>query len=201
MTFGGEGEETELKLILSACLTSATLFSPSRGASPQRRRNFLWLHKSKALSGTSPISPFCPSHRCSGGLIGDLMGSLGMGLHPFICFGNFHGWNWPLGHAFGMNNAWWLLPKLSCWLDLRVQLINVSVSCSVVSDSVRPSGLQPARLLCPWQGSPGRNTGVGCHSLTPGDLPDPGIKPASLVSPALAGGFFTTSSTWEALSS
>ena len=26
----------------------------------------------------------------------------------------------------------------------------------------------------------------------PGDLPDPGIEPASLVSPALAGGFFTT---------
>ena len=33
---------------------------------------------------------------------------------------------------------------------------------------------------------------------TPGDLPDPGIKPASLVSPALAGGFFTTNATWEA---
>ena len=33
----------------------------------------------------------------------------------------------------------------------------------------------------------------------PGDLPDPGIKPASLKSPALAGGFFTTSATWEAL--
>ena len=28
------------------------------------------------------------------------------------------------------------------------------------------------------------------------DLPDPGIKPASLLSPALAGGFFTTSTTW-----
>ena len=27
---------------------------------------------------------------------------------------------------------------------------------------------------------------------TPGDLPDPGIKPACPVSPALAGGFFTT---------
>ena len=26
----------------------------------------------------------------------------------------------------------------------------------------------------------------------PGDLPDPGIEPASSVSPALAGGFFTT---------
>ena len=33
----------------------------------------------------------------------------------------------------------------------------------------------------------------------PGGLPSPGIKPASLTSPALAGGFFTTSATWEAL--
>ena len=32
----------------------------------------------------------------------------------------------------------------------------------------------------------------------PGDLPDPGIKPLSLASPALAGGFFTISATWEA---
>ena len=32
----------------------------------------------------------------------------------------------------------------------------------------------------------------------PGDLPDPGIEPASLMSLALAGGFFTTSTTWEA---
>ena len=30
----------------------------------------------------------------------------------------------------------------------------------------------------------------------PGDLPDPGIKPTSLTSPALAGGFFTTSTSW-----
>ena len=33
---------------------------------------------------------------------------------------------------------------------------------------------------------------------SPGDLPDPGIEPVSLISPALAGGFFTTSTTWEA---
>ena len=33
----------------------------------------------------------------------------------------------------------------------------------------------------------------------PGDLPDPGIEPASLASPVLAGGFFTTSATWKAL--
>ena len=33
---------------------------------------------------------------------------------------------------------------------------------------------------------------------TPGDLPDPGNKSVSPASPALAGGFFTTSTTWEA---
>ena len=33
----------------------------------------------------------------------------------------------------------------------------------------------------------------------PGDLLDPGIKPASLMSPALAGGFFNTRAIWEAL--
>ena len=33
---------------------------------------------------------------------------------------------------------------------------------------------------------------------SPGDLPDPGIEPTSLMSPALAGGFFTTSASWEA---
>ena len=33
----------------------------------------------------------------------------------------------------------------------------------------------------------------------PGDLPDPGIEPSSLMVPVLAGRFFTTSATWEAL--
>ena len=33
----------------------------------------------------------------------------------------------------------------------------------------------------------------------PGDLPDQGIEPTSFVSPALAGGFLTTSTTCEAL--
>ena len=32
----------------------------------------------------------------------------------------------------------------------------------------------------------------------PGDLPDPGIEPSSLTSPALAGTFSNTSATWEA---
>ena len=37
-------------------------------------------------------------------------------------------------------------------------------SCSVVSNSLRPHGLQHTRLLCPWD-SPGENSGVGCHFL------------------------------------
>ena len=37
-------------------------------------------------------------------------------------------------------------------------------SRSVVSDSSRPHGLQPTRLLCSWD-SPGKSTGVGCHCL------------------------------------
>ena len=37
-------------------------------------------------------------------------------------------------------------------------------SCSVVSDSSRPHGLQPTRLLHPWD-FPGKSTGVGCHCL------------------------------------
>ena len=62
---------------------------------------------------------------------------------------------------------------LFCYLVYRVIvtifLNSIYMRCccqvaSVVSDSVRPHGLQPTRLLCPWD-SPGKNTGVGCHFL------------------------------------
>ena len=39
-------------------------------------------------------------------------------------------------------------------------------------------------------------SGLPCPPLD--DPPDPGIKPTSLKSPALAGGFFSASTTWEA---
>ena len=38
------------------------------------------------------------------------------------------------------------------------------LSHSVMSNSMRPHGLQLTMLLCPWD-SPGKNTGVGCHAL------------------------------------
>ena len=43
-------------------------------------------------------------------------------------------------------------------------LLLLLLSCSVVSDSVRPQRRQPTRLPHPWD-SPGKNTGVGCHFL------------------------------------
>ena len=51
------------------------------------------------------------------------------------------------------------------------------VSCSVVSNSLWPHGLQPTSLLCPWNSS-GKNTGMG-KPLLQGDLPDPKIEPRS----------------------
>ena len=48
--------------------------------------------------------------------------------------------------------------------------------------------LWTTRLLCP-RDSPGKNTEEGCHAL---------LQTASLMSPALAGGFFVIIATWEA---
>ena len=42
-----------------------------------------------------------------------------------------------------------------------------------MSDSLRPCGPQPARLLCLWD-SPGKDTGVGCHALLQGIFPTQG---------------------------
>ena len=57
-------------------------------------------------------------------------------------------------------------------------------------------------LATPWTVAQQASLSVGFWSglpcPPPEDLPYPGIKRASLMSPALAGGFFTNSATWEA---
>ena len=60
---------------------------------------------------------------------------------------------------------------------------------SVVSNSLQPRELEPDRLLCLWNFQARILEWVPIS--TPGDLLNPGIEPGSLVSPALAGGFFT----------
>ena len=47
---------------------------------------------------------------------------------------------------------------------------------SVVSDSFRPFGLEPVRLLCPWDFS-GKKYWSWLPFPSPGDLSDQGIKP------------------------
>ena len=48
-----------------------------------------------------------------------------------------------------------------------------------MSDCLRPHGLQPARLLCPW-GFSRKEYWSGLPYPPPGDLPNPGIEPRSL---------------------
>ena len=50
---------------------------------------------------------------------------------------------------------------------------NESVSRSIMSECMWPHGLEPTRLLYPWN-SPGKNTGVGCCALLQGIFPTQG---------------------------
>ena len=62
------------------------------------------------------------------------------------------------GASVGSSHGLSTFPLLTPWS---------SVSHSVVSDSLQFHGLQPSRLLCPWD-FPEKNTGVGCHFLLQG---------------------------------
>ena len=59
------------------------------------------------------------------------------------------------------------IPQPAGYWYMEVPPVPPGVSRSVVSGSLWPCGLQPARLLCPW-GSQGKNTGVSCQSLLQG---------------------------------
>ena len=75
-----------------------------------------------------------------------------------------------------------------------------AVLCSVVSDSFRPRELQPAQAPLST-GFPRQEYWSGLPFPTPEDLPGPGMKSMSLISPALASEFFFFfhhCATWEA---
>ena len=65
-------------------------------------------------------------------------------------------------------------------------LLIIVVSHPVMSDSLVSHGLQPARLLHPWN-SPNKRTDVGSHSLLPGIFPTQGLNSGLLY----CGRFFT----------
>ena len=84
------------------------------------------------------------------------------------------------------------ISKVLCWVKEARHERNIcmkfTLSHSVMSHSLWPQGLQPARLLCPWDFS-WQEHWNGLPVPPPGDLPDPGIEPEP---PALADKFFTT---------
>ena len=66
-----------------------------------------------------------------------------------------------------------MLSRSSCrkwlllWLNYQGSLEGYVYARPVMSDSLQPHGLQPARLLFPWN-FPGKNTGAGCYFLFQG---------------------------------
>ena len=57
----------------------------------------------------------------------------------------------------------------------KVLQVSVAQSCPT---PLRPHGLEPSRLLCPWE-FPRQEYWSGLPFSSPGDLPDPGIQPES----------------------
>ena len=74
----------------------------------------------------------------------------------------------------------------------RVAAVKLLQSCPTLCNPMDVAHQVPLSVESPrqeyWSGLP---------FPSPGDLPDPGIKLRSLMSPALAGGFFITRATWE----
>ena len=81
----------------------------------------------------------------------------------------------------------------------KIVLNELVQMCSFGSNSLCPHGLYVASQAPPSMGFSQQEYWSVMPFPPPGDLPDPGIEPASFTSPALAGGFFTTSATWDAL--
>ena len=76
--------------------------------------------------------------------------------------------------------------------------MSAGLSCSGVSGSLRPRGLRPHQAPLSL-GFSGYWSGLPCPP--PGDPPHPETEAASRRFPALTGGFFTPSGTWETLAS
>ena len=71
------------------------------------------------------------------------------------------------GKGVLVDNACRMLVHIKSIHAVIQSLDYISVSCSVMSNSLRPHELGLARLFCPWN-SPGKSSGVDCHFLLQG---------------------------------
>ena len=77
-------------------------------------------------------------------------------------------------------------------LNTFVCVCSSAQQCPTLCIPMHPSlHLWPTKCLSPWDYSD-KNIGGDFHFLLQGNLPNPGIKPMSFMSPALVGGFFNT---------
>ena len=85
----------------------------------------------------------------------------------------------PVSHVgvVGMDYSWSFCRMRTCKKDCCCCCC--CLVASVMHNSVRPYGLQPARLLCPWD-SLGKSTRVGCHALLQGIFLTQGSNPGFL---------------------
>ena len=88
-------------------------------------------------------------------------------------------------------------------LTVRTGIFPNLDTCCVLSHFSRAQLFADLRTMACWaplsMGFSRQDYWSGLPCPPPGDLPDPGIEPTSLRSPALAGGFFTPSAAWEAI--
>ena len=132
------------------CSTPGFHPSPTPGAYSNSCPSSQWCHPTIS-SSVVPFSSYPPSFPASGSFpMSQFFASGGQGVY------NFYLWT----------ELWKFIPQgLGLWKLLFFLLYTcMCVSCSVVSNSLRPQGLGLARLFSPWD-SPGKNTGVGCHFL------------------------------------
>ena len=98
----------------------------------------------------------------------------------------------------------------SCSSGIKFHLCKMNSSSKLLHKRAYAAAksLQSCPILCdPIDGSPPGFPSLGFSRQehwsglpfpTPGHLPDPGTEPEFLAAPSLEGGFFTTSTTWEA---
>ena len=97
--------------------------------------------------------------------------------------GEFHGQRSLVGYSPRGHKELDMMEQLTHWLQSSIferrlyeWISSVQFSRSVVSDSLRPHGLQPTTFHHLWD-FPGKNTGVGCHFLFQEIFPTQGLNP------------------------
>ena len=85
-------------------------------------------------------------------------------------------------------------PSIFVKVKTKCLILKCVLSHSVMSDSLRPNGLQQRPGSSVLEDSPGKNTGVGCHALLQEIFLIQGSNPG----PRIAGRFFTVWATREA---